>query len=199
VTAKAVRRWQKKLGLPETGTVEPSWVVVATGAVRVAKLIVRLGGPATGDVLAYTGATSVVVADVEADAAAWAVTGVKVTVLLPDGKKVPGTVTQVGAKAEAKEGASVTVPVTVTPANRKALGRLREAPVEVRYTGERRENVLTVPVAALIALAEGGYGLEAVENGTARYLRVQVGLFADGRVEVSGSGLAEGMTVGMPA
>ena len=59
--------------------------------------------------------------------------------------------------------------------------------------------MLTVPVAALLALAEGGYGVEVVDGSTSHYVAVETGLFAGGRVEVSGDGLAEGMTVGMPA
>jgi len=38
-----------------------------------------------------------------------------------------------------------------------------------------------------------------VDGGTARYVAVKVGMFADGRAEVSGAGLADGMIVGMPA
>jgi hypothetical protein len=37
-----------------------------------------------------------------------------------------------------------------------------------------------------------------VEGSTWRYLPVKVGMFADGRAEVSGAGLAADMTVGMP-
>ena len=58
--------------------------------------------------------------------------------------------------------------------------------------------MLTVPVAALVALAEGGYGVEVVDGRRTRYVAVETGLFAGGRVEVTGDGLAEGMTVGMP-
>jgi multidrug efflux system membrane fusion protein len=54
-------------------------------------------------------------------------------------------------------------------------------------------------VSALLALAEGGYGLQLVEGGGTRYIAVQTGLFADGRVEVSGSGLTAGMRVGVPS
>jgi len=195
-TADAVRRWQKKLKLPRTGTVDTSWVLVATGTIRVAELKVRVGDPATGPVLTYTGAGSVVVVDAKADDAGWATPGAKVSVALPDGKKAAGTVRHVGAKATAKDGDDPTVPVTIALKN---PGALRESPVEVTYTGEQRKNVLTVPVAALLALAEGGYGLQVVENGASRYLPVKVGMFADGRAEVSGAGLADGMTVGMPA
>ncbi|MET0491625.1 MAG: peptidoglycan-binding protein [Actinoplanes sp.] len=195
-TADAVRRWQKKLQLPRTGTVDTSWVLVATGTIRVAELKVRVGDPAAGAILTYTGAGSVVVVDAKADDAGWATPGAKVSVALPDGKKVAGTVRHVGAKATAKDGDDPTVPVTIALKN---PGALRESPVEVTYTGEQRKNVLTVPVAALLALAEGGYGLQIVENGASRYLPVKVGMFADGRAEVSGAGLADGMTVGMPA
>lgn len=199
LTAAAVRRWQKKLGLPESGTVEPTWATVAPGAARVAELKVRLGDPAAGEVLSYSGAKPVVIVDVDADAADWADKGVKVQVTLPDGSQAAGTVAAVGAKAVAKDGGAVTLPVTITLTGKDATGRLREAPVEVTYTGERRKNVLTVPVAALLALAEGGYGLEVVDGTTRRYLPVEVGMFTDGRAEVRGAGLAEGMTVGMPA
>lgn len=195
-TADAVRRWQKKLKLTRTGIVDTSWVLVATGTIRVAELKVRVGDPAAAPILTYTGAGSVVVVDAKADDAGWATPGAKVSIALPDGKKAAGTVRHVGAKATAKDGDDPTVPVTIALKN---PGDLRESPVQVTYTGEQRKNVLTVPVAALLALAEGGYGLQVVENGASRYLPVKVGLFADGRAEVSGAGLADGMTVGMPA
>jgi multidrug efflux system membrane fusion protein len=88
--------------------------------------------------------------------------------------------------------------VTVSVTDQRGLGDLERSPVDVRHTSQRRENVLTVPVVALLALAEGGYGLEIVEDDGIRIVAVQTGLAVDGRIEVSGEGLAEGMTVGMP-
>ena len=70
--------------------------------------------------------------------------------------------------------------------------------VTVRYVARQRPDVLTVPVNALLALSEGGYGLEVVSDSTATVVAVEVGMFADGRVEVAGPGLAEGTTVGVP-
>lgn len=198
-TARAVRRWQKQLGLPRTGTVDTSWVIVAAGPVRIAELKVRVGDPAAGPILAYTGEDSIVIVDAEADAAGWARPGAKVSVVLPNGRKAAGAVTHVGAEATAEDGKDPTVPVTIELGDPKATGGLRAAPVEVTYTGQRRKNVLTVPVPALLALAEGGYGLQVVENGAVRYLAVEVGMFAEGRAEVSGAGLTDGMTVGMPS
>ena len=71
--------------------------------------------------------------------------------------------------------------------------------VDVGFTASERKDVLTVPVAALLALAEGGYGVRSSTAATTRIVAVETGLFADGRVEVTGDGLAEGMTVGVPA
>ncbi len=44
-----------------------------------------------------------------------------------------------------------------------------------------------------------GFGVEVVEGDATRHVPVTTGLFAGGRVEISGDGLTEGMTVGMPA
>jgi len=104
-----------------------------------------------------------------------------------------------GFATAAEPDGEPTVEVTVTVADQKALGDLREAPVDVALTAGSRADVLTVPVAALVALAEGGYGVEVVDGGGSRFVAVDAGLFAGGRVEVSGAGLAEGMTVGMPS
>jgi hypothetical protein len=72
--------------------------------------------------------------------------------------------------------------------------------VKVWFTAEERKAVLTVPVAALLALGEGGYGVQVVRSdGTSSVVAVRVGLFAAGRVEVSGAGLAEGTRIGVPA
>jgi membrane fusion protein, multidrug efflux system len=71
--------------------------------------------------------------------------------------------------------------------------------VTVTLTASSASDVLAVPVAALLALAEGGYGLEVVQDGVGRVVAVQTGVFADGKVEVSGDGVVEGAVVGVPA
>ncbi|GFJ80063.1 peptidoglycan-binding protein [Phytohabitans houttuyneae] len=207
-TANAVKRWQDDLGVTETGTVDASLVVVAPGAVRVAELTARVGSPAGGEVYTYTGTTRVVTVPVDAGEAAWAVKGATVTVTLPDSKEVTGKVASVGTVATGDDSDdqppgstgtdSAQIEVIVTVADQWALGSLQQTPVDVAYVADKREDVLTVPVAALLALAEGGYGLEVVDGGATRYIAVEAGLFADGRVEVSGGGVAEGMTVGLP-
>jgi hypothetical protein len=202
-TAAAVKRWQKDLGLPQTGVVGVGDVVYAPGPARIAGTSVRIGADAKGDVLTYTGTGRHVTVQAPASGAAWAVKGAKVTVALPDGRSLPGAVASVGAEVsppatqEAGGGnAAPTVPVVVDLADESALGDLAGGPVTVTYILEERTDVLMVPVSALVALAEGGYGLE-LADGT--FVAVQTGLFADGNVEVRGAAVREGLTVRVPA
>lgn len=202
LTARAVKRWQKSLGLPQSGTVGIGDVVYSAGKVRIGHAGVRLGSPATDDALTYTGTSRKVVVNASAAEDSWAVRGAAVTIGLPAGTSVKGEVASVGKSATAPEdgggeggSAAPTVPVTITVKDQKSVGRLESAPVTVEYVGRERADVLTVPVAALVALAEGGHGLETADG---RFVAVKTGLFADGRVEVSGSAVREGMNVRIP-
>src|SRR5262249_62203377 len=127
--------------------------------------------------------------------------GAAATVTLPDGSTVGGTIATVGAVATAGASAAdpTTIAVTVTIAHQAALGRLDQAPVTVKLTSARVKNVLTVPVAALVALADGASGVQVVTGSTSHYVRVQLGMFAGGRVQVTGAGLAAGTPVGVPS
>ncbi|WP_105975504.1 peptidoglycan-binding protein [Streptomyces geranii] len=203
-TADAVKRWQKSLGLAETGTVGVGDVIYSAGKVRIGQPGARLGAAVGENTLTYTGTARKVVVNASASDAAWAVRGTVVGITLPDGKSVQGEVASVGRQASAPEGAgteaesgagAATLPVTITVADQRALGRLESGPVDVEYVGREVKDVLSVPVAALVALAEGGHGLET-EDG--RFVAVKTGLFADGNVQVSGTGVTEGMKVRIP-
>jgi multidrug efflux pump subunit AcrA (membrane-fusion protein) len=80
-----------------------------------------------------------------------------------------------------------------------AVKSMGAAAVTVAFTAGQRPNVLTVPVAALLALAEGGYGVQVVDGSTTRIVAVETGLFADGKVEITGTGLQAGLKVAMPS
>ncbi len=213
LTAEAVGRWQRDLGLPQTGRVALGDVVYAPGPVRIASTGTRIGADATGDPVIYTSTSRMVTMAAPAADLAWAERGTDVTVELPDGRTVEGEVAQVGKDATAPDApgsgqgegqdaggpaaGSATVSVVVAFDDQKAVGRLESGPVTVRYVLRQHKDVLTVPVAALIALAEGGYALEPA-GGTGSFVPVETGLFADGLVEVSGSGIRPGTKVRIP-
>ncbi|RZT81623.1 multidrug efflux pump subunit AcrA (membrane-fusion protein) [Micromonospora violae] len=207
-TADAVREWQEDLGLPETGRVEPGRIVYADREVRVASQIADVGDltqPGQA-VLTYTGTSRVVTVELDVDDQRLAKRDAKVSVKLPDGRAVAGTISTVetvvqpgstGANGQSGD-AETKIEVTVAVTDPKALTGFDQASADVTFTVAERRDVLTVPVAALLALAEGGYGVQVVEGGASRILAVTTGLFADGRVEVTGTGVTEGATVVMP-
>ncbi|GAA4467998.1 peptidoglycan-binding protein [Phytohabitans houttuyneae] len=200
-TADAVREWQEDLGAPETGAVEVGRVAYAAGDVRIYEVRGQVGDPAGGQaVLSYTGTTRVVTADLDVDQQRLAGKGAAVSVTLPDGRTVQGEVAAVETVIELGDGQNqepeTKLEVTVSVADQKGLGTLDRAAVDVSFTAEKREGVLSVPVAALLALAEGGYGVQVVEGTATRIVPVEIGMFSGGRVEVTGE-LSEGVTVGV--
>ncbi len=206
-TAAAVKRWQKKLGLAQTGVVELGRVYFAPGQVRVDShsAAVGTGAQPEGQVLAFTGTVRVITVEMDVDDVRLARKDAPVTVKLPDGKTVNGKIVKAATVVKPAEGqnpATTTLRVIVAmdgADGEAALAGLDRAALEVSFTASKRDNVLTVPVAALLALAEGGYGVQVVQGDTSRIVAVRTGLFSGGRVEVAGDGLAEGMTVGMPS
>lgn len=201
-TADAVRDWQESLGLAETGTVEPGRIVVAPGPIRVGEVKAHLGDSGNGPVLQWTGSTRLVTVSLDVTKRQLVSAGDAASVELPDDTVVEGRIGAIGAVATASvqnNQTSITIDVTVTVADQSRLGTYDAAPVRVTLVSERRDNVLIVPVSALVALAEGGYGLQIVSGGAVRTVAVKTGLFASGRVEVSGPDVAEGLTVGVAA
>ncbi len=212
-TAKAVRTWQTDLGLPANGTIELGEVVFTPGPARIAGHAARIGdalGERGMPVLSYTGTTKLVSVDLDVADQALARQGGRVTVTIPGRDPVEGTISKVGtaitapeepAAAEGGTSSAASAPrigVTVTIAGQDPLGSLDAAPVDVDFVSQERKDVLTVPVAALLALADGGFGLEVIDADTTRIVPVKTGMFAAGRVEISGEGIAEGMRVGVP-
>jgi peptidoglycan hydrolase-like protein with peptidoglycan-binding domain len=214
-TAAVVQAWQGDLGLPQSGVVEPDQVVVTPGPIRIAEDAARVGDQASGggregsaSVLSYTGTSKLVTIELALADRALATQGRTVTVTVPGAGIVEGTISAVSAVATTQEQAGGTgggprsateearVQVTVTIADQAALGSLDAAPVDVDLVSDERKDVLAVPVTALLALPDGGFGVEVVDGGTTHLLAVRTGLFAAGRVEISGSGIAEGVTVG---
>jgi peptidoglycan hydrolase-like protein with peptidoglycan-binding domain len=209
-TAAAVRSWQDDLGVTETGTVAPGDVVMQPGAIRVTKVSGTLGAPAGGRVLTATGASRQITVQLPVTQQELAKPGAKVSVDLPGGRSGTGHISSVGTVASAGEDGSdgqaqtgqdtqtAAIPVYVTLDRASAAGRLDGAPVTVGFTSGTHKGVLAVPVQALLAASDGTYTVEVVSGTGRRQVPVSLGIFADGKVEVSGTGLAAGMKVEVP-
>ena len=203
-TAEAVEEWQEDLGRDETGVVELGSVLFAPGHLRVDSVQAEEGSPLGPNqpVLTYTGTTRAVTVQLDAADQRLAKLNAAVTVGLPDGKSVAGTIQKVSTviiPAESPDQDPETkVEVIVAVADQKAVAAWSSAAVDVTFTASERKNVLTVPVAALVALREGGFGVEVTDGTTSRYVPVKTGLFASGQVEISGAGITAGTAVGIP-
>lgn len=206
-TAAAVKRWQKSLNRTPSGTVGHGDVVFQPEEVTVVRADAVLAdrvGPET-TVLTVASTRPVVRAELEQGDVSLTAPGTRVEVTLPSGARarggVTGTVrpTEPGAPADAPAQNGITVEVALDGDASAVSEEDAKATVSVRFVRESRKGVLTVPVEAVVALrgADGGYGLQLVEGATSRMVRVETGMTADGRIEVSGAQLAEGQEVGV--
>jgi hypothetical protein len=207
-TTAAVKRWQEDKGLAETGRIDPGQIVFLPGARRIGQLKTTVGAalqPGAGEVMDTTSTKRLVTVALEADKQSLVKKGDRVIVDLPSGDSVTERITRVGKVAEAEtdpqtgEQGEATIEVEIRLARGARAGDLDEAPVDVSLAKETGNNVLTVPVSALLALAEGGYAVEVVKaGGTTQLVAVEPGLYADSLVAISGRGLKAGMKVVVP-
>jgi hypothetical protein len=184
--------------------VEASRIVYAAGVVRVdarkAEPGAQLGHGAP--VLTATETARIATVDLDVADQRLAKVGATVQVTLPDGSVLPGRITDaetVVVPGEGQQPDTTNVEVKIGFAAGKTPRGVDQAAVTVAFTAAQRKDVLTVPVAALLALAEGGYGVQVVDGATTKIVAVQTGLFASGRLEVTGAGLTAGTVVGMPS
>jgi hypothetical protein len=210
-TSSAISALQQAHGLTRTGTLLLGAVVLEPGALRVTTVIATLGAPAQpGPVLTGTSTRQHVSVQLDVARQSEVKVGDRVSVILPDNRTTAGVVSAIGKVAmtpssDQQSGggsSSPTIDVTVRLLHPSAAGNLDQAPVEVSITEQTVSDALAVPVNALVALAGGGYAVEEVgPDGSHRLVPVTPGIFDDaqGLVQVSGSGLAVGQRVVVPA
>jgi Putative peptidoglycan binding domain len=226
-TAAAVERWQSALGLEATGEIPLGEAVFEPGPIRVTSVAPSVGTSAGGGtVLTATSTTPIVVVDLDVSEEYLVKSGDAVTVVLPDGTSTAGGhIETVGTVASCPGGGGVgaggggngsadqspcessgsgnssapTVTVTITLDSTPPGATLDQAPVNVNITSQTADNVLAVPVNALLALAGGGYGVDVVTGKTSHLVGVTTGLTANTLVQVSGSGLTVGTLVEVPS
>ncbi|MFI0449290.1 peptidoglycan-binding protein [Actinomadura sp. 6N118] len=198
-TATAVKEWQEDLGLKETGKIAPGSAMVARNSIRVAERKANVGDRAGGPAFTYTGTTRVVTVDLDLKYQRLVKKGAPVTIELTEEETTKGRVSKIGKVAKEGSGENPpTIEITIAVSKQKALGSYDKAPVDVAFTSAEHDDVLVVPVGALVAQPGGGYGVQVVQGSTVRTVKVETQAFAEGRVAITGPGLAEGMKVGIP-
>ncbi len=197
-TTAAIDAWQTARGVTVNGAVAPSDVVYQPGPIRVATLTAAVGDSASGAIMTVTDTTRLVHVALDPTNTSYVTIGGTVTITLADNSTTVGryfslgTVANVATSGQGNNASTTTtldlwIALVKPPAN-----LLDDEPVTVALVTDRAKNVLAVPASALLALAEGGYGLEKVQpDGTTKLVGVQTGKFADDWVQVTGD-IAEG-------
>jgi putative peptidoglycan binding protein len=213
-TEDAVFRWQQATGYLVTGEIDLGQMVFLPAGIIVGGLNAAPGQPASPGQVPYnvTAGSRIVTVPLSADLPP-ATTGQAVSIVLPSGITTPGTITAVGpvppagnSAASGTSGSSgsdasnsssdASMQVTITPDRPAATGTGQGVAVQVSLVAQSVRNVLAVPIAALLALAGGGYAVEVDGPSGHEYLvGVTTGLFANTLVQVSGAGIRAGMKV----
>lgn len=197
-TTAAVVAWQQAAGMEADGVVDHGEIVFEADAVIVAGLEGRRGanaGPG-GPILRVTGTERVITASMPAARRDGFEVGDAVELELGDGTTAEATVIEIDATPTTSPEGSQTYGMRLE-LDESAVDA-PDGPVTLSLVRQERADVLAVPVNALLALLEGGYAVERVTDaGTTELVAVEVGLFADGWVEVRGD-IAAGDDVVVP-
>jgi hypothetical protein len=159
-------------------------------------------------VLTASGTTRLVTVKLPVSSQEIAKQGAGVRIELPGGRSTTGHVASVGTVAtaektdaqsqtgESTESATITVSIALDkPAD---AGALDGAPVTVGFTSLEHKDVLSVPVDALLAAADGTYSVNVVDDaGKVTSVPVRLGVFDGDDVEVTGD-LAASAKVQVP-
>lgn len=211
-TAAAAVRFYASLGLaPEADPVVPAggFVVVPSGLVAGDPLLADTSAIVADQVvLALTSPPRLVTTSAPIGDDTFAL-GATIDVEFPDGTVQPGTVVAVGNVASSSSdvpGSTPTVSIDIEVDDIPAsVESFVEVPVTLRVVAESAPGSFVVPVSALVALAEGGFAVETVTGQAAdgsdvtKLVAVEPGLFVDGFVAVTGTGIAAGQTVVVPS
>lgn len=219
-TVTALEKFQAHYGLTQTGTLPLGQAVFEPTALLVSSVSANNGASvqAGAPVLQATSTTRQVVAQVDANELSDVAPGAKVSIVLPNAKTTPGVVTSITSQTSApsssgsgsgssgstpspaSSNAPDTVNVDIKLTDPAAAGSVNQAPVSVTITTNTVNNVLAVPLEALVT-EPSGYDVEvAGADGARRLVPVSLGLIDENAdlVQVSGAGLSAGERVVVP-
>lgn len=221
-TAAAVEAWEEALGRADPdGTVALGDVLFAPTDLRVAEVTAERGTQVQSgaEVVQVTATTKVVTLQATVDQVANVEAGTPVTISLPDRTETTGKIADVATEPTTTDGDGSgdadsgdsgdggtedeeTYAVTVTFDDPGVADAYESGTVDVAVERSRTEDATTVPVIALLALREGGYAVQVVDETEPegfRLVPVEVGTLVDEWVQVSGDGIEAGVEVVVPA
>jgi peptidoglycan hydrolase-like protein with peptidoglycan-binding domain len=203
-TTQAVRAFQEAAGLEQDGVVDLGEVIYLPGAVRVTSQLATKGSwVSVGTALLGVSLSDKVVrVDLPADEQELLAVGDAVTIEMPDQTEVPATVVFVSQTATpaANEWDPATFEVRIELDDPAVAEGLDEAPVDVIVVSDSIQDVMAIPVSALVALLEGGYAVEVdAGGGHIQLVAVEVGFFgSNNMIEITSAQLEPGDRVVVP-
>jgi peptidoglycan hydrolase-like protein with peptidoglycan-binding domain len=204
-TRRSVEAWQQQSWQEKTGTIPLGVVSFAPGPRRVSELKVAVGSSVTSTTpaLGVTAPQQHVTADVALGDQTLVSVGAPVSVELPDGTVTDGKVADVGTPQQrdgANGGTTTIIPIVVELVDPAVVGSLQQANVSVLIEKTMAQDVLHVPVGALVALDERHFAVQVQRpDGEIVTTPVTTGSFAAGNVEISGDEIDEGVKVVVPS
>ena len=195
-TERAVKKWQKDRDQKTTGILTSADIAFLDGDVRVATVTAQLGEAPEGEVMTVTSTNRVATATVSQRDAERLAVGTSVQVRINGvGEAMTGKVTDVMPSVDENDSTKVGVSVSFDAGDRKLPDT---ASAQIQVDGATEQDVLSVPVAALLAGEDGSYSVDVVRSdGTTDRVQVTPGFIASGRIAVTGK-LSDGDRVAVP-
>lgn len=203
LTERAIRAWQKSLGLDRDGVIPRGRIVFSPADIRVGEAKAAIGAEVgTGTPLyAASSAVPVITAQVPSAQREGVAVGVEVRIALPDGTAGTGRITAVGApqeKPDATGKKQLVIPITVTPDDPAVVAPLVPLTAQLTISRTAPGDVLQVPVDALLAIGDERFAVEVRRDGRTVQVPVRTGRFSSGMVEITEGDLTAGDDVVVP-
>jgi peptidoglycan hydrolase-like protein with peptidoglycan-binding domain len=203
-TTQAVLPFQAATGLEQDSIIDLGEVIFLPGSVRITGQLAMKGssvGPGQM-VLGISLSEKTVRVNLPANKQGLLAVGDAVTVEMPDQTEVPATVVFVSQTATPAQNDwdPATFEVQIELDDPTVAEGLDEAPVDVIVVSDSVEDVMAIPVSALVALLEGGYAVEVDAGaGQIQLVAVEVGFFgSNNMVQITSAALQPGDRVVVP-
>jgi hypothetical protein len=193
--SEAIADLRESAGHDRAYSLPRSMFTFGPASIRVAALTATPGlvaAPGT-EVLTWTDTAPYVTCETETSQRAYATPDAGVTMTFPDGTEASGVIVDVSTKPGETPDDLDKLEVSVGVAADVLVSQDTGTLARVALTHTVAVDVLAVPVTALVALVDGGYGVAKLDgSGSPVYTPVRAGRFAGTLVEITGGDLAAG-------